>query len=472
MEDYYNKIKNCKIFKNIPRESEYTVLLKVLHPERLKYVLSNLVYLLAPLGYSFNVLYKEIKDIAKIRDNYSYINWIKSLELNSKLRFKLLGRPKKLLILDTDTWLQNDTIHSIVYNQESYRVNGKVFSITIQNLSNISEIQTKNIENPVVCSFSEAKPKIYYMDPQVILNNIEELGFISADGKVVLPKQNIQNDRAKPTIDFISAIKERTGYLNNDYFFTLFDGWREWTEPSDFKIFIRITERLLENFINFGSLGERGRFIKNKTSPVPDFIYPKMTHKILSYCKHKNDTDVVLIPDSDFLKTKGYTEQKKEIDSKNIPFSQKKDIVYWRGNDTGIGYKKYSECLQSQREICVNTEHKYLDAKFSVNTDKKDFLENKFLLDIDGEVNAWSGLFWKLYSGSVVLKVESHWEQWYYPLLKPWENYVPIKDDFSDFSEVVEKLLKEPELCLKISKNGRDLAKSLTYENVLKDYNL
>lgn len=472
MEDYYDRIKNSKIFKTIPKQSEYTVILRVLHSDRLKYVLSNAVYLLAPLGYSFNVLYKDIQDIVQVKDNYSYINWIKGLDLNSKLRFKLLGSPKRALLLDTDIWLQNDTIHSLIYNSEPYTVNKKLFTLNIENLCKVSELNPKNIDTTIVCSFLDAKPKIYYMDPQVILNNIEELGLISADGKVVLPKQNIQNDRLKPTIDFISAVKEKVGYLNNDYFFTLFDGWREWTEPSDFKIFIRITERLLENFINFGSLGEKGRFIKNKSSCVPDFIYPKMPYKILSYCRHKNDTDVILIPDSDFLKTKGYSELKTEIDAKNIPFDEKKNMVYWRGNDTGIGYKKYSDSLQSQREICVNTEHKYLDAKFSINTDKKEFLKNKFLLDIDGEVNAWSGLFWKLYSGSVVLKVESHWEQWYYPLLKPWENYVPVKGDFSDFSQVVEKLLKEPELCVKISKNGRQLAEKLTYENVLNDYNL
>ena len=37
--------------------------------------------------------------------------------------------------------------------------------------------------------------------------------------------------------------------------------------------------------------------------------------------------------------------------------------------------------------------------------------------------------------GSVGLKVESDFAQYYYGSLKPFENYVPIKSDFSDLIE-------------------------------------
>ena len=42
--------------------------------------------------------------------------------------------------------------------------------------------------------------------------------------------------------------------------------------------------------------------------------------------------------------------------------------------------------------------------------------------------------------GSVGLKVESDFAQSYYGSLKPFENYVPIKSDFSDLIEKIEWL--------------------------------
>jgi hypothetical protein len=352
-------------------------------------------------------------------------------------------------------------IHNIVLNHDSVLINDRVFLFSTEHFgNNLQKIQTDSVS-----TFSERKRTSKNIGTQNILEKVGELGFISVEKNLTLPKQQIQNGRLNPVVDFISKIS-----ITKDYFFTLFDGWREWTDYSDEKIYIPVTDALLENFVNLGSAGETGRFIKKKTSAVPDFIYPKLPYQVLCYCRHKGDTEAVLIPDSEFLGTRGYVELKKEIDFKNIPFNRKLNIAYWRGNRTGIGYKKYSKYLLSQREMCVNLNSPNIDAKFSINTDKSEFLRHKFLIDIDGEVNAWSGLFWKLYSGSVVIKIESHWEQWYYPLLKPWENYVPVKGDLSDFSEVMERLLKDPELCLKISRNGRRLAESLTYENVLNNF--
>ena len=38
-----------------------------------------------------------------------------------------------------------------------------------------------------------------------------------------------------------------------------------------------------------------------------------------------------------------------------------------------------------------------------------DFLAYKAIIDIDGNSNAWSGLYWKLLSNSAVLKVCKHY---------------------------------------------------------------
>jgi len=63
------------------------------------------------------------------------------------------------------------------------------------------------------------------------------------------------------------------------------------------------------------------------------------------------------------------------------------------------------------------------------------------VVDVDGNANSWDGLFWKLLSNSVVLKVESPHRQWYYSRIKPWKHYVPVKPDLSDLEEKVRFVL-------------------------------
>ena len=114
--------------------------------------------------------------------------------------------------------------------------------------------------------------------------------------------------------------------------------------------------------------------------------------------------------------------------------------------------------------------NKWIDAKPSYSTTKTEMLQYKYQLDVDGEVNAWSALWWKLYSNSVVFKVDSHYEQWYYKDLKEWVHYIPVKADLSDLEEKYKWALENDEKCREIALEGRNLAVSLTYENVIKNY--
>tara|TARA_B110000285_G_C14615769_1_gene376894 strand:- start:64 stop:231 length:168 start_codon:yes stop_codon:yes gene_type:complete len=43
-------------------------------------------------------------------------------------------------------------------------------------------------------------------------------------------------------------------------------------------------------------------------------------------------------------------------------------------------------------------------------------------------------------SGSVALKVDSDFGQWFYGAIKPYKHYVPVKNDLSDLVEQVEWL--------------------------------
>jgi len=78
---------------------------------------------------------------------------------------------------------------------------------------------------------------------------------------------------------------------------------------------------------------------------------------------------------------------------------------------------------------------------FSSHMDIGDMIHARGILSIDGVGNEWT-LPWKLMSNSVTLLVESSrvW-QWYYPRLRPWQHYVPIRNDLSDFVERVRYVL-------------------------------
>ena len=39
-------------------------------------------------------------------------------------------------------------------------------------------------------------------------------------------------------------------------------------------------------------------------------------------------------------------------------------------------------------------------------------VEARGVFEVDGNSNSWEGTFWKLYSNSVMLKVDGEWEQW------------------------------------------------------------
>ena len=207
----------------------------------------------------------------------------------------------------------------------------------------------------------------------------------------------------------------------------------------------------------------------------------------LAFCSNRDRQ--ILIPDDGFVRTKGYEETRNFYKKNKVPWEVKKPIVFWRGATTGISptglwkdLQRIKLCAIAQNSINQNL----FDIGLSgvVQLSKKDAsqieglgylkqfipinLSNtyKYLIDIDGNSNAWSALFQKLLSGSVVLKVASpqNFRQWYYDELIPWVNFVPIESDMSDLVDKVHWLLEHDEDAKKIGENGAKLADKLSYE--------
>jgi len=89
-------------------------------------------------------------------------------------------------------------------------------------------------------------------------------------------------------------------------------------------------------------------------------------------------------------------------------------------------------------------------------TSIEDQIKYKYILDIDGFSNTWDATIWKLYSGSVLLKVNSIWEQWFYNDFIEWIHYVPVENDFSDLNKQIQWCINNDDKCKQITKNARD----------------
>jgi hypothetical protein len=70
-----------------------------------------------------------------------------------------------------------------------------------------------------------------------------------------------------------------------------------------------------------------------------------------------------------------------------------------------------------------------------------------------------------LLTGACVIKIDSEYgfDQWYYPRIRPWVHYVPVRADFSDLEEQVRRVLTDDDLARTIGEAGRDFACSMDF---------
>ncbi len=208
----------------------------------------------------------------------------------------------------------------------------------------------------------------------------------------------------------------------------------------------------------------------------------------LAFCSNRKNQ--ILIPDTDFISTRGYEDMRLHFRDNPVPWEQKKDILFWRGSSTGISSSGLWRDLQRIKlcELASNAKNQALfDVGLSsiVQLNKNDeneiktlgYLKDhksiklinsfKYLIDVDGNSNAWSSLFLKLLSGSIVLKVESvgGYRQWYYDRLIPWQHYVPVNKNLSDLQEKLDWLRDNDQEAKKIARSGEFLMASMTFNS-------
>ena len=204
-----------------------------------------------------------------------------------------------------------------------------------------------------------------------------------------------------------------------------------------------------------------------------------------------------LITDSYYVDSIGYLQLKASIIDKWVPWESRINSVFWRGSTTGIqasipplsewnwrwlprlhlcdiarqsSFSDYidigiTNITQVNGEVVHDT---IVNSGFMSRPEPElDFLKYRYLIDIDGNANAWSGLFRAMLMGSCILKVSSPhgWKQWYYDRLIPGVHYLPLRSDLSDFDATVDWALSHPDQCADIGRRARQFATSMVYED-------
>jgi hypothetical protein len=96
----------------------------------------------------------------------------------------------------------------------------------------------------------------------------------------------------------------------------------------------------------------------------------------------------------------------------------------------------------------------------------------KYLLYIDGHCAACRYAF-MMRLGSVILKVESRGvadRMWYFPLLRPWVDHVPVAPDLSDLSEKILWCRSHDTECRAIAENAKALYDRFVSKEGVLDY--
>ena len=197
-----------------------------------------------------------------------------------------------------------------------------------------------------------------------------------------------------------------------------------------------------------------------------------------------------LIPDLYFIQQRGYSNLRALIVAGRLPaWGDRQQSVIWRGSTTGEG--PFASPAEMPRirlvELCRRlscTDVKIMGVPETIRRwlpqDKVEryvlaeglhgaripmaqHSQFKFTIDIDGRANAWSFLE-KLLLGCCVLKIGSHYEQWFYDRIRPWEHFVPIQKDLSDLPEKIEWCFANDGLCKEIAHNGMAVALSLRFD--------
>lgn len=179
-------------------------------------------------------------------------------------------------------------------------------------------------------------------------------------------------------------------------------------------------------------------------------------------------------------------------------FEQRRPVVGWRGSLSGPVHatmetvnrfprykllsisKQFPQLVDARLtnfdDIATRDEdgqlRDYLRREFgelAPNLPEDQFVAYRYLVSTDGAVAAWRRVPTILASGSVLL-LQNEWRQFFYPGLKAWLHYVPVKTDLSDLLERHEWLEKHQEQARNIAAAGQRFADTFLTPAAIEEY--
>ncbi len=202
---------------------------------------------------------------------------------------------------------------------------------------------------------------------------------------------------------------------------------------------------------------------------------------------------VVAYPDSFFLAYEGYATHRRE-GHEPVPWDMRSNMILWRGSMNGPGSfvpnigRALPEQAAQRLLLCFaargldQVDCRFINARIAELGGSEyereglagefvpplSWAARKFAVDVDGWTNAWPNYFNRMLDGCCVLKVAGRfgYKQWYYDRLKPWEHFVPVAADLSDFAERVEWVRTHDAECQQIARAAREVMLTETFDAV------
>jgi hypothetical protein len=214
---------------------------------------------------------------------------------------------------------------------------------------------------------------------------------------------------------------------------------------------------------------------------------PKLDHLPLLFSSFSTDGFAdVPVPNPCMLWLSG---EWRTLSSWSIPsFSSKRDVAFWRGSPTGGDYDgsgwrvtprsqlvrqslRHSDMIDCHFTKCSSCPSAAaLGGMIAPAVSMRQMLRYRYLVIVDGN-NAPSSRYATLLgatSPSVMIKQNSSFGEWFYPLMKPFVHYLPVHHDFGDLTQLISYARDHPELAEEIARNGRDFVwKYLSFDGVL-----
>lgn len=223
-------------------------------------------------------------------------------------------------------------------------------------------------------------------------------------------------------------------------------------------------------------------------------VVPELTAPLFVFNRLKNDTDLFLVPDpiNIWILNDGKNYQIIDGQRDSCPWEGRKECLFWRGSSTGVPPISENTWRDNPRVRLAMLARDFGDSsildiglsevvQYSVDSDIEmvkregivlpavkqiDFMRYKYLLDIDGNANAW-GLLQKFYFGSTIFKIPSEYEQWFYRELKPWTNYIPVEATTDSLVGAVRFARENDTRMRSIADAGLEMVRKIDYASLV-----